>query len=180
MSVSASDERRIEVIASGLAAYGRSQLAVDVTIRSPLDRTGAPRPRAHWQDGASAESARHDKEQKYPELVSGSRCRLTVLAVEIGGRFSNETAEFIQHVAASKAQAAPRYLRKSAALAFERRWSRMLAFCVASAHCSSLSLDKSCAISTIPGGGREPRLQELLTAAQRKLGDSAPEQWRSN
>ena len=91
----ATDERRIEVIASGLPVYGGAQLAIDVTLRSALGRGGEPRPQTHWRDGAAAEDARADKEAKYPEIASGSRCRLVVLALETGGRFSRETVEFL-------------------------------------------------------------------------------------
>ncbi len=56
-SVAASDERRLEVVASGLSAFGGAQLASDVTVRSVLRRDGSQRPCADWKDGVTAESA---------------------------------------------------------------------------------------------------------------------------
>ena len=41
--VARQDERRIEVIANGLALWGGSQLAVDTTLVSPLTSAGGPR-----------------------------------------------------------------------------------------------------------------------------------------
>ncbi len=82
------DQRQLEVIASGLPVFGGSQLAIDIALRSPLPRDGSPRARADWFDRAIAEAARADKEAKYPELTSGTRCRLIGLAIETGGRFS--------------------------------------------------------------------------------------------
>ena len=48
--VPATDERRIEVVSSGLLAFGGAQLAVDVSVRSPLTAEGWPKPSAAWQD----------------------------------------------------------------------------------------------------------------------------------
>ena len=162
LSVLASDERRLEVVASGLAAYGGAQLAVDVTVRSPLSASGHPQPRAAWQDAAAAEDARGDKERAYPELLSGSRCRLIVLAVETGGRFSAETAESLRQLAGAKAQSAPSFLRGAVAAAFEKRWSRLLALSVASSLADSLLLDKEALENVCAPAGREPCLQTVL------------------
>ena len=63
------DDRRIEFIADGLPPRN-SDLARPVAL---LD-------------------ARRQKERAYPELVRSSRCRLVVLGVEVGGRWSTETA----------------------------------------------------------------------------------------
>ena len=41
------DDRRLEVVVSGLQAYGGAQVAVDATLVSPLTRAGKARPRAH-------------------------------------------------------------------------------------------------------------------------------------
>ena len=102
VSVSSRDERRIEVIASGLPVLGGAQLAVDVTLRSVLSRDGAHRPNADWKDGACAEAARRDKEATYPELVDGSRCKLVVLALEVGGRIGSEALTFLEQLGEAK------------------------------------------------------------------------------
>ncbi len=166
----ATDERRIEVIASGLPVYGGAQLAIDVTLRSALGRGGEPRPQTHWRDGAAAEDARADKEAKYPEIASGSRCRLVVLALETGGRFSRETVEFLQQLSGAKALSVPTYLRASAAAAFQRRWTRMLAVSAAASFIESLLSTKE----SVPSAGvsicREPWLQALLTEARAEPG----------
>ena len=162
----ASDERQIEVIASGLPVFGGAQLAVDVTLRSALDRCGQPRAQAHWKDGAVAEAARRDKETTYPELADGSRCRLVVLALETGGRFSAETVEFLRQLAEAKALAVPSYQRASAAIAFQRRWTRMLAVCAASSYTQSLLLSKDALGAVDHGVSRQPWLQAVLTESR--------------
>ena len=90
LSVAADDERAIEVLASGLPFFFGAQLAVDVTLRCALTADGRPQPGAAAVDGAECSRAREDKERKYPELLRDDRCRLVVLALETGGRWSEE------------------------------------------------------------------------------------------
>ena len=40
--ISARDRRQLEVVANGLPLWGGAQLAVDVTLVSPVNRDGAP------------------------------------------------------------------------------------------------------------------------------------------
>ena len=47
----------------------KAQLAVDVTLKFALTRTGEPHPRAADEDGAVLVQARHDKETTCPELI---------------------------------------------------------------------------------------------------------------
>jgi hypothetical protein len=39
-------------------------------------------------------AAEAHKEQRYPELVHSTRCRLVILAGEVGGRWSETTVRF--------------------------------------------------------------------------------------
>ena len=150
--VPAHDGREVEVVASALPCNRGQQVAVDVTIRSVLTSAGAPRGAAHWKDGAMAEAARQDKERAYPELASGSRCGLVVLAVEAGGRFSKETCKFLRDLAATRAAQAPRYIQRSVALSFQRRWRKMLSISVTKVLAASLLLPKN-ELSCLPASG---------------------------
>ena len=99
------DDRRIEVIANGLPMWGGSQLAVDTTLVSPLTRSGEPRSRRGTFAGADA---RRNKERTYyPELLRNRRCRLVVLGIEVGGRWSNEASSFIRMLAQARARSSP-------------------------------------------------------------------------
>ena len=61
------------------------QLAVDTTLVSALSSTGAPRRCQNRAEGAALRQARRAKERTYPELLRpDSRCRLVVLALEVG------------------------------------------------------------------------------------------------
>ena len=166
VAVRATDERQIEVIASGLPVYGGAQLAVDVTLRSVLSREGEAKPKTHWLDGAVAEGARGDKESTYPELTTSGRCRLVVLALETGGRFSAETMEFLRQLAAAKALSVTPLLRASSAAAFQRRWVRMLAVSAVSSFTNSLLLGKEGFVFSDMRVARQPWLQHLLTESR--------------
>ena len=107
------DSRRIEVIATGLPCYGGAQLAVDITVRSPLTACGECRPQTAAVNGVVANAARTSKEDAYPELVSSNRCRLIVLAIETGGRWSDEAIDFVGTLAAAKTRDAPTHTRAS-------------------------------------------------------------------
>ena len=95
LGVSASDTRRIEVLAQDLPCYGGAQLAVDVTLRSALTTGGEAHPRAADVDGAVLEQAREDKENSYPEFHEARRCRLEVIAIDTGVSWSDEAASVV-------------------------------------------------------------------------------------
>ena len=113
------DARAIEVLATGLPLHHGAQLAVDITLRSALGACGGARPNASHTDGAVLTVARRDKERKYHELLVSERCRLVVVAMETGGRWSNEATEFISCLAEAKArEAAPKSLATPFCLSF--------------------------------------------------------------
>ena len=119
------DDRRIEVIANGLPMWGGSQLAVDTTLVSPLTRSGEPRSRGGTFAGAALKDARRTKERTYPELLRNRRCRLVVLGIEVGGRWSNEASSFIRMLAQARARSSPPALRAATTSALVSRWSAL-------------------------------------------------------
>ena len=60
---------------------------------APLLRTG--RHSAARVDGAVCTRAREDKERTYSALLRGDRCRSVVVALETGGRWSEEVLQFV-------------------------------------------------------------------------------------
>ena len=124
--MSSRDQRRIEVVATRLPIWRGAQLVVNVTLVSPVRRNGRPQPRADTIDGAQMLEARKRKERTYQEIVHSRRCELVVLAMEIGGRWSEEATTFVRLLAKSKARSFPRILRKSIQAAFMHRWFGMI------------------------------------------------------
>ena len=67
----------------------------------------------------------------------------------------------------------PPLLRASAAVAYQRRWTRLLAVSVATAFAESLLAEKDVLVTLDHGVAREPWLQDVLTGARHDVGDAA-------
>ena len=157
------DDRRIEVIANGLPLWGGAQLAVDTTLVSPLTSSSQPRRRAGQYAGAALQDARKSKERTYPELLRSRRCRLVVLALETGGRWSPEATTFLRPLAQTKARAVPNILRNAVEASLLSRWSAILTHAAQHAFAASL-LDLDCA-GTSTCDGDTPSISQLLSEA---------------
>ena len=165
--VRAGDERGIEVLAHDLPCFGGARLAVDITMRCALSTSGEPHPGAADVDGAVLTQARRDKETTYPEHTTSGRCRLVVVAIETGGRWSNEAADFIKQLAFAKAREVSSSMRFSAALAWGRRRTRMLSVACALAFAASLVEPASTCDSWCWAGGEPPSWADVLGHDQR-------------
>ena len=161
VGAAAGDGRRLEVLAQGLPLRGGKQLAVDVTLRSVLAADGTAHSRAAVEDGVVAARARKDKEDTYPELVVARRCTLVVVAIETGGRWADEAADFVGELAYARAREAQPLVRAAAALAWMRRWSRLLGTACARAFAQSL-VAPATAATTASHDGSAPPLSVLL------------------
>ena len=88
------DQRRIELTVDGLTLWHAAQLAVDNTLVSPLHGDGMARRNAATTSGVALWDARRVKERTCPELTGeGGRARLVVLPSEVGGQWSEKTAD---------------------------------------------------------------------------------------
>ena len=154
------DDRRIEVIANGLALWGGAQLAVDTTLVSPLTRAGEPRRRAGRFAGAALTDARKAKARAYPELLRNSRCRLVVLGIEVGGRWSEEATSFITSLARTKTRDTPAPLRHAASTSLISRWTALLTHAAMTAFAASLLFEDPTNHHNLDG--EPPSLSDLL------------------
>ena len=134
-------------------------MVVDITLRSAVTSVGTPRATAATVNGAALSLARQDKEAKYAELVASERCRLVVVALETRGRWSTEALEFVADMASSRARDAPPVLRRSAFLAWQKRWTRMLSVSCARAFATSLVVSHTDAWAGVDGSA--PDLADL-------------------
>ena len=77
-------------------------------------------------------SARRKKARTDPELVAaGARARLVVLALEVGGRWSQEASTFVKLLAKAKVRSEPAVVQRRMEQAWRLRWSSILAWVVA-------------------------------------------------
>ena len=166
------DERRIEVIANGLPLWSGAQLAVDTTLVSALDSAGQARRHQRLTAGAALRVARKAKERTYPELLRSARCRLVVVGIELGGRWSEEAAQFIRLLARSRSRAAPPLLRSSAWAAYVARWSALLSFAAVQALAASLLSLPLAIAANVDGEALE--LSDLLGAAASEAAPPPP------
>ena len=135
--------------------YGGAQLAVDTTLVSVLKGDGTVLGRGSQLDGVALR-ARRRKDRTYPELVRlGQRAKLVV---QVAGRWSEETASFLRHLARARARSEPPVLQKRAEQAWRLRWGSLLACAAARAFACSL-LEKR-----VSGGvdGDTPSVHEVL------------------
>ena len=110
-----------------LPLHGGAQLAIDTTIVSALHCDGTRHIGAANVDGLRLAAARRRKERTYPEFVAPrSRCRLVVLATEVGGRWSTEALVFLRLLARAKARSEPHLMRVRAQQAWKLRWLSIL------------------------------------------------------
>ena len=96
VAVDVQDGRNIEIVAAGLPIHQGVPLAIDATMVSPLQTGGEPHPQAQSRIGVALARARRAKESTYPELLTSSRLRLLVAAIEVGGRISAEAARVFE------------------------------------------------------------------------------------
>ena len=157
--ISPFDGRQIEVVANGLPLWGGAQLAVDATLVSPVRRDGRPQPHAAVVDGAQLLEARRRKERKYWELVRSRRCRIVVVGLEVGGRWSDEALDFVRHLAKAKARAHPPLLRASAQMAYSHRWMGLLAVAAQRALAATLL---ELPVDEVGADGDPPLLEDVL------------------
>ena len=132
------DDRRLECLVTGLPLHNGAQLAVDATLVSPLTRTGAPHPKTVTEPGAALRHARKKKEDRYPELVTGQRCKLVVVGMEVGGRWAPEAYNFLTDLARAKAREAPTALRGSAYRSWLRRWTTLVSVATLAGYADTL------------------------------------------
>ena len=133
------DLERLGVVADGLPLFGGAQLAVDTTLVSPLHCDGCAPAGAADRDGVALAAARRRKERTYPELVAPwSRCRLFVMANEVGGRWSPEALAFLRQLAKVKARDEPPLMQRQPQQAWKTRWLAIMSCAAARAVSSSL------------------------------------------
>ena len=160
------DGRRIEVVANGLQAFHGQQLAIDATCISPISRAGAPHPGTRTDPGRAAQHAELRKRRRYPELTAARRCRLVVVAVEVGGRWEPDARQLIRALARERSTEAPPWVRAAACAGWTARWAAVVAVGVQRALATSL-LELPPAGDTLTG--TPPDLPDLLADTRWEL-----------
>ena len=80
-----------------------------------------------------------DKERKYSELFYGNKCRLVVVALETGCRWSPEAVNFIERLSMARARDASLNVQTIIFVSWRCRWTRMIAISCGRSFAYSLS-----------------------------------------
>ena len=94
---------------------------------SALHANGRPFADAETEDGMAIDRLTDQKHDKYPELVASDCVHYVVLACEEGGRWGPNVFAVIRDLVRVKVAPLHPLLRRSAALAYTRRWWSILA-----------------------------------------------------
>ena len=94
---------------------------------STLHMDGRPYPDADAVDGKAIERLTDQKHDNYPELVHSDRVHYVVLACEEGGRWGPDVFKVVEDLVKLKVAPLHSLLRRSAALAYTRKWWAILA-----------------------------------------------------
>ena len=108
--------------------------------------------------------AEERKSRTYPEFGQQGRCKLVVLALEVGGRWSTATQTFLRALARGRALASPSHSRAALAHALQRRWGQMLTVAANTAFSSSLLELPATAVPS--AGALPPPLAEVVADAR--------------
>ena len=94
---------------------------------SALHSDGSPYPGAAALDEKAIDRLTAQKHNDYPELVASDRVHFVVLACEEGGRWGPDVFAVMRDLVRLKVAGLHPLLRRSAALAYTRRWWSILA-----------------------------------------------------
>ena len=98
----------MEVLATGLPLFFGALLAVAITLRCAVASDGTAQPGAARVDGACLyEGTGGQGTEVFGTPPRADRCRLVVFALETGGRWSQESLQFVESLAAVRARDVP-------------------------------------------------------------------------
>ena len=102
-----------------------------LSVGSAIHANGTPYTGRGWSaassDGKAIERLTQQKHNNYPELLASDRVHFVTLACEEGGRWGPDVFAVVQDLVRLKVAPLHPLLRRSAALAFSRRWWSILA-----------------------------------------------------
>ena len=167
IAVDPSDGRRMDIVAApgarGPGAFNGLTLFCDLTIASPLTRTGAARSGSASFNGRALNAAIAKKRNTYSDVTSSGVARLLVLGCEVYGRWSDDARDLIRQLARSKSREAPPALRRAALQAWTKRWWGIVGVGVQRAIGEALLLEGGADLIPCSSLFEEPTLTDLVS-----------------
>ena len=131
------DTRRLDLVVPGLNVHRGLPLFCDITVLSPLSRTGQPRGGTSNRGGTLLEQAERDNNNTYSEVVTSGLGELLCLGSEVYGRWSAQCVKLIPALARERSRGLKPRIRRGVALSLQHRWWCILGIALqrAVAHC---------------------------------------------
>ena len=120
--VPAHDQRRMDLVVPGLQVERGLPLFCDVTVLSPIARTGCARPGTSNRGGRLLEMAEQDNDDNYRPVLDSGIAALKCLGCEVFGRWSSDCASLVPAMAIQRTKALHIRVRRGLALSLQRRW----------------------------------------------------------
>jgi hypothetical protein len=138
LPVRAWDNRRMDLVVSGLSVARGVALFCDVTVVSPITGRGAARSGASQVDGAMVRNARAQKQNTYPEIDETGLGKLFCLGVEVYGRWGEDSLKLVRDLARERCRTLPGAIARTSQAALLRRWWGLLSVSVQKAVSQSI------------------------------------------
>ena len=126
-TVPATDGRQADVFVRGMPLGRGLPVVGDMCMGSAMHANGTPYADATTTDGKAIDRLTDQKHDKYHELVASDRLHYVVLACEEGGRWGPDVFAVVNDLVKLKVAPLHPLLRRSAALAYTRKWWAILA-----------------------------------------------------
>ena len=124
--VPAGDTRRLDLIVPCTNVVRGLPLFCDVTVLSPIQRTGAPRPGTSNRAGGLLETAENQNNNTYHEVRDSGLGALYCLGCEVYGRWGNQSIQLVPALARERCRFLPARVRRGIEFGLLHRWWGLL------------------------------------------------------
>ena len=128
--VDPSDNRRLDLVVTGLSVARGLPLFCDATCVSPITGAGAARSGCTMIDGSVLAAARRDNQRTYREVTETGLGHLCCLGSETYGRWGSDALDVVTRMVAERCRGLPSSVRLGLQVALSRRWWGILSVAV--------------------------------------------------
>ena len=131
--VNAADQRRLDLVVSGLSVYRGLPLSCDVTVVSPITQAGQARPGTSNSGGSLLRDAERQNNDNYLEVPLSGLGKLLRLGCEVYGRWSLSCVELVPELARKRSKGLHPRIRRGVALSLQTRFWGILSIALQTA-----------------------------------------------
>ena len=124
--VPSEDNRRLDLIVTGLNVHRGLPLFCDVTIVSSISGNGEPRGGTSNRNGGLLQQAQQENDDTYHAVVVSGLGSLLCLGSEVFGRWSSQCVNMVPALARERSRGLHPRVRRGVALSLQHRWWGLL------------------------------------------------------